>query len=150
MTATAGPAGATDVRAVAMSYFEELTNKRNVDFVDQLFTPDIAFHDPARLPNGQARGIAEVKQFFTIFFKVFPDLHFGIDDFFCEDNKVAIRFTWTGTYRKKFLGITWKKRHVSVPGIDIFHLRGDRICEVRVAFDRLTLIQQLGGIRNPF
>jgi steroid delta-isomerase-like uncharacterized protein len=140
----------TDVRAVAMSYFDELTNKRNVDFADELFTSDIAFYDPARLPNGQAHGLTEVKQFFTIFFKVFPDLHFGIDDFFCEGNKVAVRFTWTGTYRKKFLGLTIKRRHVSVPGIDIFHLRGDRIAEVRVAFDRFTLVQQLGGIEDPF
>lgn len=140
----------TDVKSVAMSYFDELTNKRNVDFADLLFSSDIVFYDPARVPTGKAEGLAEVKQFFTIFFKVFPDLHFEINDFFAEGEKVAIRFTWTGTYRKRFLGVIWKKRHVSVPGIDIFHIRNGKIAEVRVAFDRFTLIEQLGGIENPF
>ena len=91
-----------------------------------------------------------MKQFFSIFFKVFPDVHFEINDFFAEGNKVAIRFTWTGTHKTEFLGIELKERHVAVPGIDIFHIRDGRIAEVRVAFDRGNLIQQLGGIHHPF
>jgi steroid delta-isomerase-like uncharacterized protein len=139
-----------EVRAVARSYFEQLTNKQDVDFADQLFTPDIAFHDPAIVPDGEAHGLAEVKQFFSVFFRVFPDVHFAIDDFFVEGDKAAIRFTWTGTHHPDFLGVELKARHVSVPGIDIFHLVDGRIAEVRVAFDRGHLLQQLGGIRHPF
>ena len=139
-----------EVKAVARSYFEELTNKQNVDFADQLFTSDIAFYDPAIVPDGQALGIPEVKQFFKVFFKVFPDVHFEINDFFTEGNKAAIRFTWTGTHRTEFLGVELKERSVAVPGIDIFHIEDGKIAEVRVAFDRGHLLQQLGGIRHPF
>ena len=139
-----------EVKAVARSYFEELTNKQDVDAVDRLFTPDIAFYDPAIVPDGEAHGTAEVKRFFRVFFAVFPDVHFQIDDFFAEGDRAAIRFTWTGTHRTELLGIELKERHVSVPGIDIFHLRDGRIAEVRVAFDRGHLLQQLGGIHHPF
>lgn len=139
-----------EVKAVAKSYFEELTNKQDVGFVERLFSEDIAFYDPAIVPDGEAHGHAEVKQFFSVFFKVFPDVHFEIDDFFAEGNRVAIRFTWTGTHRTEFLGVELKERHVSVPGIDIFRIEGGRIAEVRVAFDRGYLLQQLGGIRHPF
>lgn len=139
-----------EVKAVARSYFEELTNKQDVDAVDRLFTPDIAFYDPAIVPDGEAHGTAEVKQFFRVFFAVFPDVHFAIDDFFAEGDRAAIRFTWTGTHRTELLGIELKERHVAVPGIDIFHLRDGRIAEVRVAFDRGHLLQQLGGIHHPF
>jgi steroid delta-isomerase-like uncharacterized protein len=139
-----------EVKGVARSYFENLTNKQDVGFVDQLFTDDIAFYDPAIVPDGEAHGHAEVKQFFSVFFKVFPDVHFEINDFFAEGNKVAIRFTWTGTHKTEFLGIELKERHVAVPGIDIFHVEGGKISEVRVAFDRGHLLQQLGGIRHPF
>ncbi len=139
-----------DVKAVARSYFEELTNKQDVDFADELFTDDVAFYDPAIVPDGQAHGIPEVKQFFKVFFKVFPDVHFDIEDFFAEDDKVAIRFVWRATHRTEFLGVELKERHVAVPGIDIFHIRDGRIAEVRVAFDRGHLLQQLGGIRHPF
>ena len=101
-----------EVKAVAMSYFDELTNKQDVEYVDTLFTDDIAFYDPANVPDGEAHGHEEVKQFFSIFFKVFPDVHFEINDFFAEGNKVAIRFTWTGTHKTEFLGIDLKERHV--------------------------------------
>lgn len=139
-----------EVKAVATSYFEELTNKQRVDFVDELFTDDIAFYDPAIVPGGQAHGHKEVRHFFTIFFKVFPDVHFEMNDFFAEGNKAAIRFTWTGTHKTEFMGIELKERHVSVPGIDIFHIRDGKIAEVRVAFDRANLLEQLGGIHHPF
>jgi steroid delta-isomerase-like uncharacterized protein len=139
-----------EVKAVAHSYFDELTNKQNVDFADQLFTPDIAFYDPALAPDGEGHGIPEVKQFFTVFFKVFPDVHFTINDFFAEGDKAAIRFTWTGTHKTEFLGVELKERSVSVPGIDIFHIQDGKIAEVRVAFDRGNLLEQLGGIRHPF
>jgi steroid delta-isomerase-like uncharacterized protein len=145
-----GDAALDDVKAVARSYFEQLTNKQDVGFVDTLFTDDIAFHDPAIVPDGEAHGHAEVKQFFSVFFKVFPDVHFEIDDFFAEGDRVAIRFTWTGTHKTEFLGIELKERHVSVPGIDIFHVRDGKIAEVRVAFDRGHLLEQLGGIHHPF
>jgi steroid delta-isomerase-like uncharacterized protein len=139
-----------EVKAVARSYFEELTNKQDVGFADQLFTQDIAFYDPAIVPDGEAHGHAEVKQFFSVFFKVFPDVHFEIDDFLAEGDRAAIRFTWTGTHRTEFLGVELKERHVSVPGIDIFRIEDGRIAEVRVAFDRSHLLQQLGGIPHPF
>jgi steroid delta-isomerase-like uncharacterized protein len=138
-----------DVKATATSYFEELVNKHNVAFADQLFDPAVAFYDPAIIPGGQAMGVDAVKGFFTYFFSVFPDVNFQINDLFAEDDRVAIRFTWTGTHQATFLGIPVTNRHVTVPGIDIFHLVDGRIAEVRVAFDRLMLYEQLGGITNP-
>src|SRR3954447_5278236 len=112
-----------DVKTVARSHFSELTDKQDVDHADQLFTPGIAFHDPAIVPDGLAHGIPEVKQFFTVFFKVFPDGHFRIDDFLAEGDRAAIRFTWTGTHRTKFLGVQFKARSVAAPGIGIFRSR---------------------------
>jgi steroid delta-isomerase-like uncharacterized protein len=138
-----------DTKAVARSYFDDLTNKRDLDFVDRLFTDDIAFHDPAIVPDGEAHGLPEVKRFFSVFFTAFPDLHFSMDDFFAEGDRAAIRFTWTGTHRAEFLGLHLTEKHVSVPGIDIFRIADGRIAEVRVAFDRFTLVEQLGGIRHP-
>jgi steroid delta-isomerase-like uncharacterized protein len=133
---------------VARSYFDGLTNKQDVGFVRQLFTSDIAFHDPAIVPDGRADGYEEVERFFSLFFCAFPDVHFTVEDMVVEGDKAAVRFTWTGTHRASFLGIHLTERHVSVPGIDIFHVRDGRIAEVQVAFDRFHLVQQLGGISH--
>jgi steroid delta-isomerase-like uncharacterized protein len=139
-------AGTADV---ARSYFERLTNQHDLDFIPTLFDPNIQFYDPAIIPGGHESGHEGVRKFFTLFFKVFPDVNFTIEDLFVEDDRAAIRFTWTGTHRARFLGIEITERHVKVPGIDIFHVTGGRIAEVRVAFDRLELFEQLGGIAHP-
>ncbi|HZB95752.1 MAG TPA: ester cyclase, partial [Herpetosiphonaceae bacterium] len=109
-----------DTREVARSYFEQLINKHDLPFVDQLFDPNIAFYDPA-IPGGQALGLDQVRNFFRTFFIAFPDVNFQMNDFFAEGGSAAIRFTWTGTHRATWLGITLSERHVTVPGIDIFH-----------------------------
>ena len=139
----------SDTRAVAQSYFYDLINKHNLAYADQLFDSAISFHDPAIIPGGEANGLDAVKHFFTTFFTVFPDVQFQIDDLFAAGDKACIRFTWTGTHRARFLGIEITERHVVVPGIDIFRITGGKIAEVRVAFDRLELIEQLGGITHP-
>jgi steroid delta-isomerase-like uncharacterized protein len=139
----------TDTANVARSYFEELTNKHNLNFIDQLFDPNIAFYDPAIIPGGQATGLDALRKFFSTFFSAFPDVHFTINDFFNVEDKAAIRFTWTGTHHANWLGISFTGHHVSVPGIDIFHIANGKITEVRVAFDRAELIEQLGGISHP-
>jgi steroid delta-isomerase-like uncharacterized protein len=138
-----------DTQQVARSYFDRLTNTHDLDFVYQLFDPSIAFYDPAIVPGGQALGLEAVHNFFATFFTVFPDVQFEINDFFSEGDSVAIRFTWTATHRAAFLGIDVSDKHVVVPGIDIFHISNGKIVEVRVAFDRLELIEQLGGITHP-
>ncbi len=142
------PASPTDSRQVAHSYFERLINQHDVPYVDELFDPAIAFYDPA-IPGGQAMGLDQVRSFFATFFTAFPDVNFVQNDFFSEGDSVAIRFTWTGTHKASFLGIEVSERHVIVPGIDIFHISNGKIVEVRVAFDRLELIEQLGGISHP-
>ncbi len=138
-----------DTGAVAQSYFDRLINRHDLDYIPTLFDPGIQFHDPAIVPGGQTSGLDGVHNFFSTFFRVFPDVRFTIDDLLVEDDRAAIRFTWTGTHTARFLGIDVTSRHVTVPGIDIFHVAGGRIAEVRVAFDRLELVEQLGGIRHP-
>jgi steroid delta-isomerase-like uncharacterized protein len=138
-----------DTETIARSYFEKLINVHDLDYIPTLFDPGIQFHDPAVIPGGQVSGHDGVHGFFANFFKAFPDVHFAIDDLFTQGEKAAIRFTWTATHRFRFLDIDVTERHVTVPGIDIFHMSEGRIAEVRVAFDRAELVEQLVGIKNP-
>jgi predicted ester cyclase len=138
-----------DTGAIARSYFEQLINVHDLGYIPTLFDPGIQFHDPAIIPGGQTSGHDGVRGFFSNFFHAFPDVHFAIDDLFTQGEKAAIRFTWTATHKFRFLDIDVTERHVTVPGIDIFHMIGGRIGEVRVAFDRAELVEQLAGIRHP-
>ncbi len=138
-----------DTKDVARSYFERFVNQHDLSYIPTLFDPGIQFYDPAIVPGGHESGHDGVQRFFSLFFRVFPDVHFTIEDLFVQDDRAAIRFTWTATHKAKLWDIEITERHVTVPGIDIFHVANGRITEVRVAFDRLELIEQLGGIKHP-
>lgn len=48
---------------------------------------------------------ARAKQYMSEFCDAFPDNHVTIDDTVVEGDKVAVRYTLTGTHKGEFMGI---------------------------------------------
>jgi len=59
--------------------------------------------------------------------KAFPDLKWSINDMIAEDNKVAMRFTITGTHQKDWGGITAKGNVINVGGTMILEIEQGKI-----------------------
>jgi hypothetical protein len=74
----------------------------------------------------------------------FPDLCFRIEDEFADEFRVATRFTLTGTHRGEWQGISPTGKSIALPGADLFRIVDGRIAEVRVFYDTLGLMRQLG------
>ena len=134
-----------EVKAVAMRYFDERSRRAGRGVRRPAVHRRHRLLRPGDRP-GQWRGEAvEVKQFFSIFFKVFPDVHFEINDFFAEgeqgrDQVHLDRDPQDGVPRDEAGAARGRTsdRHL--------HIRDGKIAEVRVALDRGHLLQQLGGI----
>jgi len=69
----------------------EAVNKRDLAVLDELMAPDYVDH------TNQEQGRENVKQFYTMAFKDFPDFHRTIEDIIAEGDKVWTRFKTTGT-----------------------------------------------------
>jgi len=69
----------------------EAFNKRDLAVLDELMAPDYVDH------TNQVRGLENVKQFYTMVFKDFPDFHRTIEDIIAGGDKVWARFKTTGT-----------------------------------------------------
>jgi steroid delta-isomerase-like uncharacterized protein len=65
-------------------------------------SPDIVVHDPA---GGDVTGTEAFKQFVAVYRNAFPDLHFELEDVIAEGNRVAVRWTSTGTHLGELMGI---------------------------------------------
>ena len=83
---------------------EELFNKGNLSFADEVFTSDYAGEGPESIKKhvGNMR-------------TAFPDIQVSIDPIIAEDNMTAWRRTHTGTHQGEFMGfqpsgkkITWQ------------------------------------------
>jgi predicted ester cyclase len=58
---------------------------------------------------------------------------------------VFSRFTWSGTHRGTFLGISATGRHVKVSGMVLDRVVAGKMAESRILMDGLKMMGQLTG-----
>lgn len=101
--------------------------------------------------NGEceADGVAGYAEMLNQFRSAFPDLEHSCDDIMSDGDRVAERFTTTGTHRGEFQGVPATGKRVEFTGTSIFVVRDGKIVEERTSTDLLALMTQLGVIPVP-
>jgi predicted ester cyclase len=100
-------------------------------------------------------GLKDYKQFNSDFYDMFPDAHYTIDDMITEKNKLATRYTVTGTHKGEAFSRALNRRipptnkKVTFSGIIIDRIADGKFVEEYDRFDTLGLMQQLGLIPTP-
>jgi steroid delta-isomerase-like uncharacterized protein len=126
---------------VVRRLYDELLNGNRLDVADQIATEDFAIHFA---PN-PATGPEALKATARMLHSGFPDLHFSIDDLVAEGDRVAVRWTMTGTHTGTYFGIPASGRSVELRAIVIFRLVDDRLAELWPLIDIYGLRQQIGA-----
>jgi steroid delta-isomerase-like uncharacterized protein len=134
-------------RSTAMS-----DNKRNVDqlfqtcfnqgdlgLLDQMVSPDYVGPQGDKGPAG-FRGIVVGLR------TAFPDIHYTIDEVVAEDDRVAVRWHWTGTHRAPFRAYPATGKAMTNTGTGIFRFRDGKIISAALETDRLGFLQQVGAL----
>jgi len=93
----------------------EAINKRDLTVLDEFMAPDYVDH------ANQLRGRENVKQFYTMAFKDFPDFHRTIEDIIAGGDKVWVRNRITGT------ASTGKK--IELASVNIFRIVNGKVVE---------------------
>jgi predicted SnoaL-like aldol condensation-catalyzing enzyme len=93
----------------------EALNKRDLAVLDELMASDYVDH------TNQLRGRENVKQFYTMAFKDFPDLYKTIEDIIAGGDKVWVRFKNTAT------DPTGKK--IELASVNIFRIVKGKVVE---------------------
>ena len=78
------------------------------------------------------------------FFAAFPDLELTIQDMAAEGDRVAARWTWTGTHQGDLMGMPATGKHVSTGGMGFYRVVDGQIVEEWTLEDMLGVMQQLG------
>jgi predicted ester cyclase len=76
----------------------------------------------------------------------FPDVRFTINDQFADGDKVATRWTVTGTNKGALMGIPPTGKHSTVSGITIDRYQNGKAIESFTNWDTLGMFQQLGVV----
>lgn len=104
----------------------------------------IAHGFPPNLP-GNFEG---VKMFYNAVWAAFPDSHLEFDDIVVQGDKVAARFTLSGTQKGELMGIPPTGRKITVQGMRFFKFRGTKCIETWNLTDLFSMMQQLGVIKT--
>lgn len=119
----------------------EAWNKRDLSTITQLF-PDCLYHSPA---TGDIKGEA-YRTFFTALLDGFPDGRLTVNDELTENDKVVVRWSFTGTHKANLMGIATTGKRVTMTGMSIIRITNGKIVEAWEEWDNLGLMQQLGVV----
>ena len=132
-------------KAIVLRFVDKVQCQHDLAAVDELFSADFVNH------NGppDLRGPQSVREFFTMMFAAFPDMHFTVRQQIAEGDKVLTHKTFHGTHGGPFMGIPATGTEVSVDVMDIVTVTDGRICEHWTVSDMLGMLQQLGAVPGP-
>jgi|HubBroStandDraft_6_1064221.scaffolds.fasta_scaffold477267_2 predicted ester cyclase len=91
-------------------------------------------------------GVVGLRDHYAYLLKGFPDLQVKIDDIIAEGEKVAHRFTFSGTHRGEFLDIAPTGNQISASGMQINLFAGGKCVEVWSVHDSYRFLTQIGAV----
>lgn len=131
----------SDLKVLAMRFFDEVVNNGNLDIIDELVDEDFVDHEG--LP-GMPAGREGQRAMWTMSREAFPNMRFAVEDMLQEGDKVVARLTITGTHKGEFLGLPASNKDISVQAIDIFQYRDGKLVAHWGVTDFAGMMAQMG------
>lgn len=127
--------------------FEGLWNGSNSSVVYEHVHEDYVIHD--RDVAEERRGPELYRALASGTREVFPDAAFTIEDAVVDGDRVALRWTMTGTHEGSMAGEEPTGREVELSAIEINRFSDGKLVETWTQSDQLGLLQQAGALEQP-
>src|SRR5215208_3005689 len=117
---------AQENEALVRRYFEEVWGKGNLAAVDDFMAADYVEHT---VPPVSRPGRDTLKQYVAMFHDAFPNMKGILHDIFAQRDRVAYRWSTSGTHLGEWAGIPPTGLHMTTRGITIHRIAGGRCVE---------------------
>ena len=128
-------------KKIAYLEIEKLWNEGDLAIADQVYAPGQILHLRGKSypfgPEAAKKAVASWR-------KAFPDFKFKIEDIVAEGDKLAIRYSFTGTHQGKFWGIDPTGKTINVTQINIIRFAEGKMIEAWEDYDEYGMRLQLG------
>jgi steroid delta-isomerase-like uncharacterized protein len=132
--------------ALINRFYDEGWNANNLDVYDELVTED--FVDHQAIP-GLPPGREGFKMLNSMFRSAMPDVWVTVDDIITDGDRVAARWTSTGTHQGDLFGIPPTGNAVKITATVVYRTEDGRLAEGWINRDDFGLMRQLGVIPTP-
>jgi predicted ester cyclase len=133
-----------DHKAKFRRVVEEAWNKGNTAVLNEVIAPQYVYHTP----SGDFKGPEGLAQAVKMYRTAFPDIHLTIDEIVAEGDRLAARFTLTGTFTGELMGIAPTGKRCTMTGALFNRYVDGKEVEAASFFYQLSMFQQL-GIKPP-
>jgi predicted ester cyclase len=124
----------------------EIFNRGNLGMIPEIFAPNAVIY----LPNRDVLyGHEGVSSFISRDRNAFEHLYWLSEDLTAAQDIVIHRYVGYGTFTNEWFGIQPNGNQIRRPGMATLRVREGRILEVRVFWDSLAFMQQLGVVPLP-
>ena len=131
-------------KALVRRWFEECLNKHDVDLADKMVASDFVRYGGRA---DEVHGLEAWKQLIRSVFDGMPDVHWTIEEMFAQGDRVAMRWTVSGTHAGTgWPGIPPTGNKITLSFISVVGVANGKIIEERSIGDSLDLWQQFGVI----
>ena len=126
-------------------------NARRLDDFVALLAHDVEWYDPA-MPEPPVRGRAAVRAFADGVLAAFPDFTYEVQPPICsspDGSRCAILWRISATHLRALppLGYAPTGRRANIEGVDVLDIRGGQVARILTAFDLVSAMEQLLGMR---
>ncbi len=135
-----------DNKAIARRFIQ-VWGDGNLDIVDELAAPSLVVRYPT-IPE-VIQGSREFRYVLAGFRSAFPDSALRVEEEIAEGEKVAIRWSFSGTHKGSLLGVPATGKRVTWTGITIYRIVDGRVVEEQGEEDFLGFFRQVGLVRQP-
>jgi predicted ester cyclase len=113
--------------------------------IDKYFASNWVNHDPSLPPLSGHEGAKQLIGMWS----AFSNLKVTVEDSVGEGDRVAARFTISGTHSGSFMGIAPTGKPIKVTATGIFRVVDGKATDNWVNFDAMGLLQQIGAAPMP-
>jgi steroid delta-isomerase-like uncharacterized protein len=130
-------------------FLQEAFTEGKAEVVDEVLDPDFVCYDP-NSEAGEVRGAETIKGEIEYFHSAFADFAYTIEDQIAEGDKVATRYTISGTHQGEFFGVPATGKRIEMSGISIDRFdESGKMVEEWPEYDLLGAMRQLGAVPEP-
>jgi steroid delta-isomerase-like uncharacterized protein len=132
-------------KKIARQVLEDIQSEGNLALIDKLVAKDYVGHTPP----ADFQGPEGAREFTVMLRSAFPDMHLTVEDQIAEGDRVATRWTGSGTHDGEFQGVPPTGKPVTMSGITVFRIVNGKLIEGWNRPNMLGIMQQIGALAVP-
>jgi steroid delta-isomerase-like uncharacterized protein len=133
-------------KEIVRLFIDDVVNGEHPEKMQEYISPDFVLVFPGTPP----RKAADLPNFLSQMRATFPDYHIEVHELIAEGDTVVAITTQSGTSSGPYRGIPPTGKSYEVTGHVLYRLKDGKIAVSRPAFDRLSMLEQIGLIEAPW